>query len=194
MKTKKIIETLILAALCTGTAYADPISLQNASITATYNGAASGMLGLDNMNGLPVAQNVSGLDVFNTSTEFLTADFLFGFDFDASGALTILANSAIPVGQYTMRFDFGNSLSQAITGFALVDASAIGGIPGLAVINAHTIELNLSNVSWNGDFAAFTTQLSTAAAVKLPEPGSTTIVLAGLAGLALARRSRKPRA
>ena len=191
MKIKKLLETLVLAALCAGPAYADPISLQNASIRATYNGAASGMLGLDFLNGMAVAQNVTGLDPFNTSTEFLTADFLFGFDFSSAGALTVIANGAIAPGAYSMRFDFGHSLPNAITGFSLTDTSAIGGIPGLSVIDAHTIELNLANVTWNSEFAAFTTQLSTA---TVPEPGSISILLAGFAGLALARRARRRRA
>jgi hypothetical protein len=191
MKTRKILETLALAALCTGTACADPISLQNASISATYNAAASGMLGIDFLDGKSAIQNVNGIV---DGAEFLTSDFLFGFDFTDTGALTVFANGPVAAGNYTMRFDFGNSLAKAITGFALVDGSAIGGIPNLKVIDGHTIELVLSNVTWSSDFAAMTTQLSTSAATAVPEPGSTTIVLAGIAGLALARRSRKPRA
>jgi hypothetical protein len=191
MKTKKILETLALAALCSGTAYAAPISLQNASISATYNSAASGMLGIDFLDGKSAIQNVNGIV---DGAEFLTSDLQFGFDFTNAGALTVFANGPVAAGNYIMRFDFGNSLASAITGFALVDGSAIGGIPNLKIIDPHTIELVLSNVTWSSDFAAMTTQLSTSAANALPEPGSTTIVLAGIAGLALARRSRKPRA
>lgn len=191
MKTKKILETLVLAALCSGTAYAAPISLLNASISASYNSAASGMLGIDFLAGDSAVQNVNGIV---DGAEFLTSDFQFGFDFSNAGALTVFANGPVAAGAYTMRFDFGNSLASAITGFALVDGSAIGGVPNLKVIDGHTIELVLSNVTWSSDFAAMTTQLSTSAATALPEPGSSAIVLAGIAGLALARRSRKPRA
>jgi hypothetical protein len=49
---KIIMETLVLAALATGQAYlapahAAPISLDNATVTASYQGAAAGMLGLE---------------------------------------------------------------------------------------------------------------------------------------------------
>jgi hypothetical protein len=189
MKTKKIIETLAIAALCTGTAFANPIPLQNASITATYNGAAAGMMGLDYVFDNSLPQNVNGVDPFNA--EFLTSDFRFAFDFTSDGALTITANEEVLAGTHKMRFDFGDSLANAITGFTLVEIGDIGGVPGLSIIDAHTIELDLSNLTWNGTFAEITTQIS---AAEVPEPGSTTIVLAGLAGLALVRRARKPRA
>ncbi len=189
MKTKKIIETLAIAALCTGTAFANPMPLQNASITATYNGAAAGMVGLDYLSDNSLPQNVTGIDAFNA--EFITSDSQFMVDFLSSGAMMIYANSEIPAGAYTMRFDFGATLANAITGFTLVDGSGIDGTPLLSIIDAHTIELDLSKVTWNANFVPLTAQI---AAAEVPEPGSTTIVLAGLAGLALVRRARKPRA
>lgn len=191
MKTKKILETLALAVCSAGAAIAGPLPLQNASITATYNGSAAGMLGLDSSYAAVPNSNTSTLDPFDINVEFFTSDALFGVDFSTTGALTIIANSTIPVGAYSMRFDFGTSLAHAISGFTLVDGSAIGGLPGLSILDAHTIQLDLSSVTWNGDFATMTAQIDAAA---VPEPGSTTMVLAGLASLALVRRARKPRA
>lgn len=187
MKIKKIVETLVLAACCTSSAYAGSISLQNASITGTYKGQAAGMLGND--GGYALGSNTTHLDPLNTNGEFITGDYLFVVDFDTNGGLTIYNNTTVPTGSdYVMRFDFGSSLAANIGTFSLTDIGGNAGLPVLSVINAHTIELNLSNISWNGDYASITAQLGAAAAV--PEPGSVTLLLAGLAGLALVRRPR----
>lgn len=191
MKKTIILETLVLAAaLAAPYANATPISLQGATITATYNGSAAGMLGLDHDYGSGPGSNVTGLDPFDTSVEFLTSDFLFGFDFDKDGMLTVYSNGAVPVGAYSMVFDFGNSLSQAITSFSLDDISAIGGMPALSLVNSHAIGLDLSNVTWSSDFAFFSAKIGTSAVTAAPEPGSIALVLAGVAGVAVTRRQR----
>lgn len=186
MKTKKILETLVLAACCTGSAHAAILPLQNALITGTYNGQAAGMLGND-LNFGPNS-NTTHLDPTNTGAEFLTSDDLFAFDFDASGNVTVYANLDIPVGAYQMRFDFGSSVPAAFSSFTLTDMGGNGGAPVLSLINAHTIQFDLGNVSWNGAFSSFSAQIGT-----VPEPGSITLLLGGLAGLALVRRPRATR-
>jgi hypothetical protein len=191
LKTKKILSALALAMLGAGSAQAAVLPLQNTTITATYNGAGAGMLGLDHQFAAEPGSNTTALDPSESGVEFLTADFLFGIDFAASGALTVMANSAVPAGSYSMRFDFGGSLDNPISAFTLAGFSGASGVPGLSIVDAHTIALELGAVEWT-EFGSLTAQLSTSAAV--PEPASAAIVLAGLAGLALARRKRKTRA
>ena len=186
MKTKKILETLVLAACCTGSAHAAILPLQNALITGTYNGQAAGMLGND-LNFGPNS-NTTHLAPTITDVEFLTSDYLFGFDFDASGNLAVYANDTIPVGSYKMRFDFGSSVPGSFSSFSLTDMGGNGGVPVLSLINAHTIEVDLSSVTWNGAFSSFSARIGT-----VPEPGSITLLLGGLAGLALVRRPRTSR-
>jgi hypothetical protein len=193
LKTKHILQVLALVALGQGGAHAAPLPLQNATITATYNGAAAGMLGLDHSFAPEPGSNTSALDPTNTGVEFITSDFLFGIDFDASGLLTVMANSLVEPGAYSMRFDFGTSLANPISAFTFDSGVGASGMPGLSIVDSHTIALNLSAVAWT-EFGSVTARIETAAAAAVPEPGAPAIVLAGLAGLALARRTRKPRA
>ncbi|TFW09559.1 hypothetical protein E4K72_05385 [Oxalobacteraceae bacterium OM1] len=148
MKKTIILETLVLAAvLAASPAKATPLPLQGAKITATYNGSAAGMLGFDSGYSGGPGSNITGLDPSDISVEFLTSDFLFGFDFAEDGMLTVYNNDTIPFGSYSIVFDFGSSLSQAITSFTLADRNAIGGMPALSLINSHAIGLDLSNVT-----------------------------------------------
>lgn len=186
MKTKPILTALAFALASAGTAYAMPLPLQNASITATYNGSADGMLGLDHGFAQEAGSNTSTLDPSEGGVEFLTSDFLFGVDFGAGGALTVIANGVVPTGPYSMIFDFGDSLGLPLSAFALAGASGTSGMPGLSIIDAHTIALDLAAVSWD-EFGSFTAQIATA---DVPEPAAPAIVLAALAGLALTRRLR----
>lgn len=194
MKTKHLLQALALVALGQGAVHAAPLMLQDASITATYNGAADGMLGLDQGFAPGPGANTSKLDPTDTGVEFFTSDFLFGIDFSADGMLTVIANYAVAPGAYSMRFDLGNALP--VTAFTLTGMGGVTGIPGLSIIDSHTIALDLSGVDWS-EFGALSARLETATAVAVPEPGAPAILMGGLAALALVqngRSGRKPRA
>ena len=185
MNTKTIAGALALAALGAA-AHAAPISLANASITASYNGDPAGMLGLD--NGFEPGSNTTGLDPEGTGVEFLTADFLFGIDFAANGELVVIANGAAPTGAYRMQFDFGNSLAAPIAAFTFLGGSGTTGTPTLSVIDSHTIALDLAGVQWS-EFGTISAAIGSAAA-PVPEPSTAALMVAGVAGLAYARRRR----
>jgi hypothetical protein len=187
MKTTTILETLAALALVAGQVQAAPLSLHDASITATYNGSAADVLGLDHLFAQEPGSNTSTLDPTDSGVEFLTADFLFGFDFAQDGKLTIYENMPVPAGDYKLTFDFGATLPAAITSFTLLDGSAVDGVPGLSVIDSHTIGLDLGGLVWHDDFSSITTQIKGADA-NVPEPAAPALLLAGAAGLALGRK------
>jgi hypothetical protein len=194
LKTNYLLQALVLVALGQGAVHAAPLMLQDASITATYNGAADGMLGLDHGFAAGPGANTSKLDPTDTGVEFFTSDFLFGIDFSADGLLTVIANYAVAPGAYSMRFDLGGALP--ITAFTLTGMGGVTGMPGLSIIDSHTIALDLSGVDWS-EFGSLSARLETGTAVAVPEPGAPAILLGGLAALALVqngRSGRKPRA
>jgi hypothetical protein len=194
---KMIMETLVLAALAAGQANAAPISLDKATVTATYQGSAGGILGLDHGFQAEPGSNVSKVYAPGAGVEFLTADYLFGFDFAADGLLTVYNNMPLPeraAGDpgYTFSFDFGATLPAPVGSFKLVDGSQIAGAPGLSIVDGHLLALDLTALTWNGDFASFTAQIGAADAGDVPEPASLALLLLGAAGLAAAsgRRTR----
>lgn len=187
MKTKKLTQTLALALLCAASAHAAPLSLQNASITATYNGVGAAMLGLDHNFVQEAGSNTATVHPSGDGIEFFTGDYLFGIDFDASGRLTVIANSQVSPGNYRMIFDFGASLASPITTFTFAGASGASGAPLLSIVDVHTIALDLNGVDWS-EFGSLSAQLGTNA---VPEPGAMALLLAGVAGLAFARRTSR---
>lgn len=190
MRIRKFLGTLAATFAVAGAVQAGPTSLQDTIITASYNGDAGGMLGLDHLYQPGAGANVTAIAAGDI--EFITSDFRFMFDFTESGGLTIYNNSEqpIPLGAYAMRFSFGPSLANPITGIALLDASAISGNPLLTVADGNTIALDLSTLQWDGPFAMFSVQLDSTA---VPEPGGLALLLAGAGAAMLARRRRKAR-
>jgi hypothetical protein len=175
---------LVVAA---GAAHAAVDPLQSALITASYSGG--GMLGNDHLYADEAGSNISALDPFNTSAEFLTGDYLFAFDFAPNGTLTIYNNGAVPSGAYSASFDFGATLGAAITGFSVTDAGLTSGTPLLTIVNSHTIAIDLGAVQWNGDFNPLQAAISLQGAVApVPEPATAWLLLAGLTLLGAARR------
>ena len=190
MKTTTLAGVLASIALGTATAHAQPLPLQNAAITATYNGDPAGMLGLDHQFATEPGSNTTGLDPTDTGVEFLTADFLFGIDFAASGALTVFANGAVPTGAYSMLFDFGSSLASPVSKFTFVGARGASGVPVLSIVNDHAVALDLGALTWD-EFGSLNARIDFAPAV--PEPVGAAMLLVGLAGLATLKRLRQPR-
>lgn len=183
MKTKHLAGVLALVAA--SATHAAPIALGDAVITATYNGDPAGMLGLDHQFAAGPDSNRTRLDPTGTGVEFLTADFLFGIDISSSGQLTVIANGAVPVGSYSMRFDFGD-LAAAIGAVTFTGADGAGGIPVATLLDEHSFALDLGAVTWS-EFGSITAEISAAAPV--PEPATPALLLAGLAAL-LATRTR----
>jgi hypothetical protein len=172
-----------------GTAHAAIDPLQSALITASYSGGA--VLGNDHGYADEAGSNVSALDPFNSSAEFLTGDYLFAFDFAPDGRLTIYNNGAIPSGAYSASFDFGATLGAAITGFSVTDSGLTSGTPVLTIVNDHTIAIDLSAVAWNGDFNPLQAAISLQGPVApVPEPAAAWLLLAGLALMRLVPRRR----
>jgi hypothetical protein len=176
----------VLALCAAATTHAAPIALRDAVISASYNGSAAGMLGLDRQFAAEPGSNTTRLDPTDSGVEFLSADYLFGVDFSPSGQLTVIANGAIPSGAYAMRFDFGTSLAVAIGAVTFTGTSGASGIPVATLIDSHTFALDLSAVEWD-EFGSITAEISAAAPV--PEPATPALLLAGLGAL-LATRTR----
>lgn len=193
MKTKRMLETLAVMALTAGQANAAPLPLQHTTISATYNGSADGMLGLDQLFAPVPGSNVTAIDPGGANgVEFLSADFLFGIDFAEDGVLTVFNNGPVSAGPYSMRFDFGASLAAPLTRFTLIDSAAVGGLPVLNLIDGHSIALDLSALDWGAGFNSFSARLE-AAPSPVPEPASVTLMLAGFAAFLIMRR-RAPKA
>lgn len=181
-------------ALAAGAAHAgaDPFDpLHNATITASYNGQPGAMLGVDHHFADEAGSNVSRLDPVEPGAEFLSADYLLAFDFARDGRLTIFNNATLPPGAYSATFDFGATLAAPIVGFSVLDAGLTTGTPVLSIVNGHTISIDLSGVTWNGDFNALSTMITLQGPVAaVPEPATAWMMLAGLAGVGMLARRR----
>jgi hypothetical protein len=194
---KTIRETLVHAAIvgaiaAAPAAQASVLPLQDAVITATYNGNGAAMLGLDHGFATEPGSNTTAIHPSGAGVEFFTADALFGFDFDENGALTIYNNAPIPTGSYSFRFDFGTSLAAPLTSFTLDGMTGVSGTPLLSLLDGgRALGLDLSALSWEDGYGAITANAASGSA-GVPEPHTPALLLGGLGLLALVRR-RTPR-
>jgi len=197
MKIKYIVETLAIATIFASSlnlAHAAPISLQGGTVTASYNGEASGMRGADSAyEPGPVSHvtSVSGADM-----EYISSDFQFIFDLSTDGLLTVFSNAdAVETtpGSFTAIFDFGTTLASAITSFTALDLTGVSGTPTFTVLNSHAVALSYSNLAFRDAFGSFTAQIGTDAVAAVPEPGTLGLLLAGLGAFALRRLPTRKR-
>jgi hypothetical protein len=194
MKNKMLLGAVLVGTLSMGQAFAAADSLQNATITATYNGLASEVWGFSQGFLDVPGSNISSLDLTNNAdggAEFFTSDFLFGIDFTKAGAVSFLSAYDIPTGAYSMTFDFGSTLDESISAFTIDSADGIGATPVLSVLNDHSVSFSV-NVdeahAWNNNLV-LSTHLSFTPAV--PEPMTPFMLLAGLGVLGLSCRFSK---
>ena len=87
---KIMMGTLAAMAMAAGQASAIPSPLQGSTITASYNGQAAGMLGVEHNFQPEPGSNISAIDPNGMAEpEFITADFQFVVDLSDSGLLTV---------------------------------------------------------------------------------------------------------
>ncbi len=109
--------------------------------------------------------------------------------FRLTGVLTVFANYAVAPGAYSMRFDFG-SACQPDRRFTLIGMGGVTGMPGLSIIDSHTIALDLCGHRL--ERIRLIHGAKPARAGEVPEPGERAD--GGLAGARASARGRKPRA
>ncbi len=175
---------LLGAALIASTAQAADTLPAGTLITGSISGASTSLLGLDHAYAAEPGSNVTALAA--SDLEYLSGDFALGFDFFTDGTLRVWNNSdSRSLANYSVSFSFaGGSLG----GIALGDMSGLnGGTVSVQLLDAHTIGLTFSNLSFADDFGSFTTQIS---AAVVPEPASYALLGVGLGLLAL-RRARR---
>ncbi len=195
----KIRETLVRSAIfgvlaaMANPAQATPLPLQNAVITATYNGDGAAMLGLDQGFAAVPGSNTTAIHPSGAGVEFFTADALFGFDFNDDGSLTIYNNAPVPTGSYSFRFDFGTSLAAPLTSFTLAGMTGVAGTPLLSLQGGGSVlGLDLSALSWDDGYGSVTASVNSAepGSADVPEPRTPALLLGGLGMLMLSRRRK----
>lgn len=180
----------VLAATAAPAAQASVLPLRDTVITATYNGDAASMLGLDHGFAAEPGSNTSAIYPDGAGVEFFSADALFGFDFNDDGTLTIHNNAPIPTGSYSFRFDFGDTLAAPLASFTLAGMSGVSGMPLLSLLDGgRALGLDLGGLTWEDGYGAITANAAGRSA-SVPEPRTAALLLGGLGMLALTRRRK----
>jgi hypothetical protein len=186
MKNKMILGAVLVGMVSIGQAFG-AAPLAGAQITGLYNGDPDSIFGADFLDTESGSQNVTGLAAFN-GLEFITGDSLVQIDFNSAGLVTFTVDG-VASAPANFTFDFGSSLSSAISGFAPVDVSAlVSGSPVLSVLNDHKISASLGPVVGSATGYSFTSQITFASAV--PEPVGPAMLVAGLGLIGLIARKR----
>ncbi|GAA5157636.1 PEP-CTERM sorting domain-containing protein [Viridibacterium curvum] len=182
MKTA-VLGALLCAGLAAGSLQA--ATLTGVTITGTYNGSASGLLGVDSGFDTIVGSNITHLD--SSTVEYLSSDFLFMIDFSESGSITFFGLPDATASSYVFDFSF-SGLNGVISSLSSTSLTGISGTPVLNIIGSNSIRVNLSNVSWTNGVDGYTAQLTVS---PVPEPTNALMLLAGLGLTAAALRRSK---
>lgn len=158
-------------------------------ITGSVNGGvATRLLGLDHSFADEIGSNITALAP--TDLEFMTDEYSVAVDLFTDGTLQFWNNSgaaSLP-GSYTFTFSFAGAAP--LTGITLSDTTSItGGTIAATLVNASTVAVTFSNLTFSSEFTTF----SATAVSAVPEPASYALLAAGLGLLAVRRaRSAKP--
>jgi hypothetical protein len=179
----KVITLLAAALLSSGAASAAALLTTGLPVTATLDGSAAGLLGLDHGYQPEPGSNTTALT--DADVEFIAADYSFMLDLGSDGLLRFYDNSGTGqlAGQHVVQLDFAD-LGLNLGGASVV-AGLVGGQVDFERLGPQSLRIHLQDVQFDAAFGSFDAQLANA----LPEPSTTALLALALLGLGLRRRS-----